>query len=257
MTGSRPDYYFDEARSREELEVQAGGLIQDGWKPAGDPRKVELSFPSGRREFRFSQAYIRPALFPACERIRRELPPGFAVLAEPSRAREHLVHFYDRELILMNSLEAFVLRGLMEGEAVVIIALPSHRATLEARLVGHGLNLPKLEETDQLLLVDAQAALSSFLRDGMPNEALFEEHLGGLLARVRARHRTVRAFGEMVGILWMQGNESATIHLEELWHRHCEREGLMLYCAYADASFAAHPEARQCICASHSRVIEA
>lgn len=257
MTGSKPDYHFDEARSREELQFRGGGLIEEGWKPAGEPRKFELSFPSGRREYRFSQVYVRPALFPACERARRELPTDFAVLVEPNRAREHVVHFYDRDLTLMNSLEAFTLRGLMEGEAVVIIALPPHRMALEARLNAHGLDLTKLEETDQLLLVDAAMAMALFLRDGTPDEGLFEEHIGGLLARVRARHRVVRAFGEMVGILWAQGNEAATIRLEEMWHQYYNREGLMLYCAYQDAAFATRPEARGCICASHSRVIEA
>lgn len=257
MTGSRPDYHFDEAHTPEELEARAGGLIGAGWKPAGEPRKLELNFPSGRREVRFSQAYVRPTLFPVCERIRRELPAGFAVLLEPNQAPEHCVHFYDRELTLVNSLEAFALRGLMEGEAVIIIALPSHRTAVEFRLTEHGLNLQKLEDAGQLLLVDAQAALSSFLRDGMPAEALFEEHIGGLLARARAHHRSVRAFGEMVGILWADGNEAAMIRLEELWHGYCKRENLMLYCAYAEAAFASRPDARRCICASHSRVIEA
>ena len=236
MTGSRPDYHFDEAHTREELKSQADQLLSAGWKLAGEPRQFELNFPSGRREFRFSQAYVRPALFPACE---------------------HLVHFYDEEVTLLNSLEAFILRGLMEGEAVVVIALPSHRTALEFRLAGHGLNLAKLEATDQLLLVDAQATLSTFMRDGMPSETLFEENVGGLVARLRARHHAVRAFGEMVGILWAAGNEAATVRLEELWHRYCKREGLMLYCAYPDAAFAMHPEARQRICASHSCVIEA
>lgn len=257
MTGSRPDYHFDEAHTREELESQADGLIIAGWKPTGEPRQVELNFPSGRREFRFSQAYVRPALLTACTRVRRELPANFSVLAEPAKACEHLVHFYDQEVTLLNSLEAFILRGLMEGEAVVVIALPSHRTALEFRLAGHGLNLAKLEASDQLLLVDAQATLSAFLRDGMPSETLFEETLGRVIARVRARHHVVRAFGEMVGILWTEGNEAATIRLEELWHRYCKREGLMLYCAYPEAAFATHPEARRLICASHSCVIEA
>src|SRR5690349_1542111 len=108
MTGSRPDYHFDEAHTREELESQSGQLISAGWKAAGEPRQFELNFPSGRREFRFSQAYVRPALFPACERIRRVLPETFSVLSEPAKRCEHLVHFYDEEVTLLNSLEAFI-----------------------------------------------------------------------------------------------------------------------------------------------------
>jgi hypothetical protein len=257
MTGARPDYHFEEAVTRKELDSKTPFLVRQGWKPVGVPRQIQLNFPSGRHEVRFSQAYVRPALFPACERINQALPSAFAVLQGPVKPCEHLVHFYDEEAVFLNSLETFILHGLMAGEAVVVIALPGHRTSLEFRLAGHGLNLAKLTDNEQLLLLDAQTTLSSFLRDGLPSEMLFEEKLGGLLARVRARHQTVRAFGEMVGILWEQGNRAATIRLEELWHAYCRREGLMLYCAYRRAAFAAEPEAMGHICANHSRVIEA
>lgn len=257
MTGSRPDYHFEEGLSREELHAKAPKLTGAGWKAAGEPRQFELNFPSGRREVRYSQAYVRPALFPVCERIRNSLPPAFSVLGTPIKPCEHLVHFYDDETVFLNSLETFILRGLMDGEAVVVIALPSHRTALEFRLAGHGLNLAKLAASEQLVLLDARETLSTFMWDGLPSEPLFEEALGKLVTRLRAGHRTVRAFGEMVGILWEQGNRAATLRLEEIWHRFCQREGLVLYCAYRQAAFAAEPESRRQICASHSHLIEA
>ncbi len=257
MTGSRPDYHFEEAISREELEAKAPELKGAGWKTVGEPRQFELNFPSGRREIRFSQAYVRPVLFPICERLRNSLPAGFGVLADPIKPCEHFVHFYDNELVFLNSLETFILRGLMDGEAVVVIALPSHRTALEFRLAGHGLNLAKLIASEQLVLLDARETLHTFMWDGLPSEPLFEEVLGKLVRRLRSGHRTVRAFGEMVGILWEQGNRAATLRLEEIWHRFCQREGLVLYCAYREETFASEPESRRRICGSHSHLIEA
>src|SRR3954471_49571 len=97
MTGSKPDYYFEEANSREELAAKAPMLIREGWRPVGEARQFELNFPSGRHELIFSQAYVRPVLFPICERISQTLPPGLAVLSQPIKPCEHLVHFYENE----------------------------------------------------------------------------------------------------------------------------------------------------------------
>jgi hypothetical protein len=257
MSGTKLTYHFEEAHSREELEDKVLGLAKNGWKPAGEPRRVEMIFPSGRVEWRFSQACTRPTLFPVCQRVRAILPQRFEVLGSQIKPCEHLVYFYDDETLFLRSLESFIVQGLMAGEAVVVIALPEHRSALQFRLAAHGLDLSMLEADRQLLLLDAQTTLSRLLRDGLPNEVLFEEAMGGLIAQLRAQHRTVRAFGEMVGILWSEGNRAATLRLEELWHQYCQREGLVLYCAYRLSAFETEQEAMQQICASHSQLIEA
>ena len=257
MAGIPLTYHFEEAASRELLEAKLVALARKGWKPTGEPRRVEMKFPSGRKELRFCQACIRPALYPVCERVRVSLPESFKALDGQIKPCEHLVHFYDDESLFLLSLEAFIVQGLMAGEAVVMIALPEHREALKFRLVAHDLDLEALEADQQLLLLDAQTTLSSFLRDGMPCEILFEQVLGGLISQLRIKHRVVRAFGEMVGILWSDGNRAATHRLEELWHQYCQREGLVLYCAYRRGAFATELESLQEICSSHSQVIEA
>ncbi len=257
MPGTKLTYHFEEAQTRQELEAKVGDLAKNGWKPAGEVRQVEVKFPSGRREWRFSQACVRPLLHPVCERVLTALPGRFQVLGTALKPCEHLVHFYDDENLFLHSLEAFILQGLMAGEAVLVIARPEHRAALQFRLAAHDLDLAALEADRQLVLLDAHATLASLLLDGRPSEILFEKILGGLIARLRVRHRMVRAFGEMVGILWQEGNRTATLRLEELWHQYCQREGLVLYCAYPRDAFATAAESLQQICAAHSQVIEA
>jgi hypothetical protein len=257
MTGARPDYHFEEAMTREELDSKTPFLVDEGWKPVGSPRQIALNFPSGRQELRFSQAYVRPALFPVCQRIDGVLPRAYGVLNGPQKPCEHLVHFFQDTTVFLNSLESFILHGLMAGDGVVVIARPGHRRSLEFRLAAHGLNLEKLATNEQLVLLDAESTLASFMRDGMPDEVAFEQTLGGLLNQVRSRHQAVRAFGEMVGLLWEQENRAATFRLEELWHDYCRRERLMLYCAYPSAAFAADAASRERICTLHSHCIEA
>jgi hypothetical protein len=65
----------------------------------------------------------------------------------------------------------------------------------------------------------------------------------------------VRAFGEMVALLWAEGKRGAALRLEELWHPFCEREQLPLFCAYPKSALAVD-NFRDItgICAAHCRV---
>jgi len=65
----------------------------------------------------------------------------------------------------------------------------------------------------------------------------------------------VRAFGEMVAILWAQGHAAATVRLEHLWSKLCENERLPLFCAYPRAGFTTdQASGLRDLCAAHSRV---
>jgi hypothetical protein len=67
----------------------------------------------------------------------------------------------------------------------------------------------------------------------------------------------MRAFGEMVAVLWAQGHMGATHRLEQLWEKICQKEGLSLFCAYPKSEFTQNPEASMKeICEAHSRVIQ-
>jgi hypothetical protein len=67
----------------------------------------------------------------------------------------------------------------------------------------------------------------------------------------------VRAFGEMVALLWAQGHCGATVRLEYLWSRFCDQQGFSLLCAYPKSGFTsdAADSIRQ-ICDAHSHVVD-
>jgi hypothetical protein len=169
---------------------------------------------------------------------------------------EHLVQIYEDDSIFLDTLESFVADGLLAGEGVVVIATSQHLSSLNRSLVKRDPRLARAMQGDQYLSLDAEAMLSLFMVNGWPDDALFNEFVTGILKRASDGGRRVRAFGEMVALLWAQGNCGATVRLEHLWHKLCEEQEFMLFCAYPKIGFTRDTQdSIQEICDTHSRVI--
>ena len=150
--------------------------------------------------------------------------------------REHLLHLYDSEDLLLETLEGFIAGGLRGSDSVVVIATEEHLSALEDRLGGSGLRLDAARKENRYVPFVAEEALEKFMLGNWPDEALFMEFVGAAIRRAQGNGRGVRAFGQMVALLWAQGNKNATIVLEQLWHRLCATSGLSLLCAYPQLS---------------------
>lgn len=145
---------------------------------------------------------------------------------------DHLVHIYEDEGVFIDGLAAYVRSGFEKGEVVVVIATSSHASSLELNLRGSGIDCEAATHRGDYIVLDAAATLSRFMRDGWPDAALFQEVVREVIAPARLRNKPVRAFGEMVVLLWSQGLYGATIVLEQLWNVLCKQEELALLCAY-------------------------
>lgn len=172
---------------------------------------------------------------------------------------EHSVQIYDEDGAFLDCLAGYVSGGLTAGEAVVIIAKPAHLHSLEFRLRAKGMNLPAAGMKGQYFSFDAEESLSKFMVQGWPDEGLFKQFVDSLLSRARGKsNRRVRAFGEMVAILWAEGHHGATVRLEHLWHQLCQEADLSLFCAYPKAGFTQDADTSiRAICDAHSKVIAA
>lgn len=168
---------------------------------------------------------------------------------------EHMVQFYEHDTVFLDTLEGYVLGGLRGGEAVVVLATEEHTQALERRLYGR-VDLDAARAEDRYITVKAEDALGRFMVNQWPDDALFEEFVGELLQRAKTGGRRVRAFGELVAVLWSRGCSGATVRLEHLWHRLCAEQSFNLFCAYPRAGFTqnADDSIRE-ICAQHSRLI--
>jgi len=171
---------------------------------------------------------------------------------------DHFLQIYEDEGVLLDTLSGFVGGGLLSGESAVVIATESHLRQLAERLERADIDLSDLRSRDQYLPLLAGETLERFMVRGWPDEDRFVDVVAGILTRARGDGRKVRAFGEMVALLWAQGNVAATVRLEFLWQKLCQAEGFSLFCAYPKAGFTRDlSDSITEICAAHSRVIAA
>lgn len=170
-------------------------------------------------------------------------------------ACDHCVQIYEDDGAFLDALEGFVAGGIRQGDAIILIATPAHLRGLESRLAASGFDLQAAAARDQYIALDARATLDLFMVDGWPDEARFGQFVGEVLSRARRPHRKVRAFGEMVALMWADGQCGATVRLEHLWTRLCQQESFSLFCAYPKTGFTEDAnDAIAQVCAAHSRL---
>ena len=170
--------------------------------------------------------------------------------------RDHSVQIYPTDQALMDALERFVAGGIRQGECVIVIATPAHRSSLQRRLAGEGIDLWKAVARNQYIPLDAEATLGEFMRGDLPDDRLFSFCTKNLITRARADGRPVRAFGEMVAILWARGQVGAALRLEHLWHQLCQDQRFPLFCAYPQSAFSPDSASSlQSILATHDRFL--
>lgn len=169
---------------------------------------------------------------------------------------DHSVQIYADYQSFLDALEGFASGGLRAGESVIVIATEKHRRALDRKLARRGYDLRQAKLDNRYIAVDAEATLSQFMVDGRVDSERFNACVMDLFSRARGNGRRVRAFGEMVAILWEQGDSASTIQLESLWNDFCARVALCLFCAYPRSGFTdANQDSMTTICAHHSRVI--
>jgi PAS domain S-box-containing protein len=171
---------------------------------------------------------------------------------------EHLVQFYETDDFLLDALVGYVRGGLEAGDVCLVLATAAHRESLEARLETSGLDLAAARQGGAYLWLDASTTLARLLQDGWPDPERFARVVGRQVVRALKRGRHVRIFGEMVALLWAEGNRAAAVRLEELWNQFQRRAPapFTLFCGYtlADCAGAACAEPFAAICQQHSQV---
>src|SRR5262249_54951427 len=152
----------------------------------------------------------------------------------------------------------FARDGLTSGEPVVIVAAETHASGLASAIAQRGFDVERERAAGRLTIVDARAALETFMADGMPDVDRFHRAAQRLLspASALANGRSVRAYGEMVDLLWRDGNTNAALRLEELWNGLVESNAFTVLCTYDMGTFrdAGHTEALDRICKAHTTV---
>lgn len=151
----------------------------------------------------------------------------------------HAVQFYESPDALCRIVGSFIGEGLEQGAAGILIATPDHAKRIEACLRQCDFDVDALTRAGALVIVDARDTLNEFMGDAMPNPGAFRRAVGGHLTGIRRSSggRPIRAYGEMVDLLWKDGREAAAIRLETLWNQLARSLDFELLCGYSMGNF--------------------
>jgi signal transduction histidine kinase len=183
----------------------------------------------------------KPALTKLNTNPKHEIAPGFTF--NEIGPREHLVQFYETDSFLIHTVREYV----QNADCVLLVVTKEHKKQLE-----------KFKK-DSWIILDADTTLSKFMKNDLPDRILFYEHIGKKIKNALKKTSNVRAFGEMVAVLFERGNHKAAHALEELWNELQTEVAFSLLCAYPMKSFKgsnfATPFSK--VCTHHTRVLPA
>ena len=173
----------------------------------------------------------------------------------------HSVHFYGHDGELIDRLKGIVISSLATGNSVLVVASEEHRRQLTHSLHLNWTNWAAARDQGRFLLVDARETLSRFMVNGHPDRKRFVDSVSSLVRDCRhtavSANRGLTVFGEMVAILWEEGNQQGAIELEALWNDLLSDRTFHLHCAYPRQSVLKDSDAQalRSICDHHSDVV--
>lgn len=144
----------------------------------------------------------------------------------------HIAQFHSDNRTLADRACEFFAIGADVGDALIVIATPEHRSMIEDCLGKRGVDVRALAMLGRYSAHDAAETLSRLLVARKPSPLLFGEVVGSAISRLRPESGRVRAFGEMVSLLWAAGDRDAAIRLEEIWNDWIGFHPLSLMCGY-------------------------
>ena len=169
---------------------------------------------------------------------------------------EHTVGFYEDDDFLVETVVDFLAPALDAGDTAIAIATADHRSRFEEafadRVGGSDVGPPS-----GLVSIDAAQVLARFMVDGVPDAARFDAAMTAIIGDAATRGRPVRIYGEMVAVLWEQGDVAAALAVEDLWNGLAESRSFELLCGYPMSAFeqGETTSTLRDVCERHGRVI--
>jgi len=186
---------------------------------------------------------------PSCDRL----------LSRPAE-KAHMVQLYRDPAVLRHNVSHYLSDGFRCGDSAAVIATPEHWAEFRHGLEERGHDPARIQEEGKLVVRDARSTLDTFMRAGMPDETLFRDTVRPVLSELSAGGApNIRAYGEMVALLWKDRQYDAAIRLEELWNGLAESHSFMLLCAYEGDALAPefHGRIAESVYRQHTHVVPA
>jgi hypothetical protein len=168
-----------------------------------------------------------------------------------------VVQFYSGEEELTRGVGQYLAEAVNGGCVAIVVATPAHCQAFEERLATLGVDVAAASQAGTYIAVDAEDAVQRFVVGDRVDTARFDQVIGRLVRDAVATGRPVRAYGEMVAILWDAGQVNTALELEIQWNELARGLPFSLYCAYPEESVAGdiHRESLQHVHSLHEAVI--
>jgi PAS domain S-box-containing protein len=169
----------------------------------------------------------------------------------------HLVQFYATDEFLVETVCAFLVPALRDGDAAIVAATGAHRQAFDSALAHAGIDVAAAVREGRYLAFEAADLLSQFMVAGSPDATRFRDTIGAVMDYASGDGREIRVYGEMVALLYDDGDSASALALEDLWNDLASEHAFKLLCAYPMRFFEDELDAPvfKHICDQHSAVI--
>jgi hypothetical protein len=160
--------------------------------------------------------------------------------------RDHIVQLYQDQQFLNRAVCRFAAGAIANGEGVILVPTAEHWEAFRPRLEAEGVDVKSAQSNGQLTVVDADELLPRFMKDSMPDAPVFLGLAGEVISKARDANRfpKVRWWGEMVNVLWEQGNVAASMNLEDQFDRLAKHHEIAIFCSFVMDNFSSDVQSR-------------
>jgi hypothetical protein len=164
--------------------------------------------------------------------------PWDRVVADASPG-DHIVQLYQDQGFLNGAVCRYVGAGLANGESIILFSTLTHWNAFRRRLDAEGVDVRAAQGRGQLTVLDADELLSRFMRGAMPDSPTFNGVIGDIIEQARAggSYRKLRAWGEMVNVLWERGDVAGSMNLEDLFDQLNKIVNIVMFCSFLMDNF--------------------
>lgn len=155
---------------------------------------------------------------------------------------QHLVQCFESTDALIEGVSAFLGRGLLHGDAALVVMELAQWNSVATKLTGRGVLLTDAIATGQLTVLDANRVLERIMLHGSPSRSLFEEAISRLVRHICSSAARVRVYSDVVNLLMTEKNFRGALELEKMWSDLAKDESLTMLWAYSPATLH-NPEA--------------
>jgi hypothetical protein len=160
--------------------------------------------------------------------------------------RDHIVQLYQDQQFLNRAVCRFAAGAIANGEGVILVPTAAHWEAFRPRLEAEGVDVKAAQSDGQLTIVDADELLPRFMKDSMPDAPVFLGLAADVINKARGENRypKVRWWGEMVNVLWEQGNVAASMNLEDQFDRLAKHHEIAIFCSFVMDNFSSDVQSR-------------